>query len=74
MSIDANDWIDDILDEQARRNSAFVDQPDIDQAVEDYQSVTETVGLVETLNRTTYAAPHVWGNAGTIWGFWGWGN
>lgn len=73
MSLDASDFVDNVLDEQARRNAAFA-QPDIDQAVEDFQSATDPVGLVETLNRSATTGPHKWGDNQTAYGFWQWGS
>jgi hypothetical protein len=75
MSQDASDFIDDILDEQARRNAAFVEQPDIDATVEDFQNIppigNELIDFgSETVTATAQAKPFVWGTF--VWGFSTW--
>jgi hypothetical protein len=75
MSVDAGDFVDNILDEQARRNAAFVDQPDSDDTVEDFQNVpaigNELMGFgTETVTATAQTTPFVWGTF--VWGFSTW--
>lgn len=73
--LDASDFIDNLLDEQARFNSA-VDDGDIANLVADFQTVSgELVGLTgaESVGTTTYTLPHNWDQGvNTLYGFFSW--
>lgn len=75
MSLDASDLIDNLLDDQARVNSA-VDDGDINSLVADAQQVTgEAVGLngSETLTGSaTGSPPHKYDDGQSQWGFASW--
>lgn len=76
MGMDAGDLVDNLLDEQARRNAAINDM-DIDTLITDWQQISpvELVGFqTATLTTTGYAAPHHWGDGQSFWGFVSWGN
>lgn len=77
MSIDANDLVEGLIDEQARRNAAFQNQPDVNAVVEDIFALTpvETVGFTETVTPVSTNRPHHWDDtpgSNTVWGFWSW--
>lgn len=76
MSLDASDLIDNLLDDQARVNSA-VDEGDINNVVADVQQITgEKVGLTgaETITPTsTGSPPHKYDDGQSQWGFASWG-
>jgi hypothetical protein len=75
MSINAGDFIDDLLDHQARVNFA-TDSGDINTLVEDLWTLmpADPIGGTEVLNTTTYASPHHWGDGVSFWGFVQWGH
>jgi hypothetical protein len=76
MSLDASDFIDNLLDEQARFNSA-VDDGDIANLVADFQTLSgELIGMVsEAVAATATAPPHKWDDPvtnNTLYGFFSW--
>jgi hypothetical protein len=76
MSLDASDLVDQLLDDQARVNSA-VDDGDIANLVADFQSIFgETVGFTgEAVTTTLTAPPHNWDDTpgtNTVYGFFSW--
>lgn len=74
MSIDSADFIEGLLDEQARRNSAFLSQPGANDLVKDIAGPypPETVGFSETVSETVSHGPHKWDDGQTAWNFWSW--
>lgn len=77
MSIDASNFVDAALTEQARRNAAFQDQPDVNDLINDFTSPDslETIGMQgDTIgvSTTSTAATHKWDDGQTAWGFWSW--
>lgn len=75
MSIDANDLVEGLMDEQARRNTALVDQPDVNAVVEDLYATypVETIGMqADTLTTTVTTLTHKWDDNQTAWNFWSW--
>jgi hypothetical protein len=75
MAINSGDFVDGLLDHQARVNFAM-DSGDINTLVEDYAPVNDPVGVgsTEAITKTTYTAPHHWGDGHSFWGFVQWGN
>lgn len=75
MSLDAGDFIDNLLDEQARLNS-IADDGDIANLVADFQTLSgELVGFTgaETVTPTGLTLPHNWDQgANTVYGFFSW--
>ena len=75
MSIDVTDLVDNLLDEQARLNSA-VDDGDMNNAVTDSNVLGgDAVGFTgaETVTATsTGSPPHKWDDGQTQWNFAAW--
>lgn len=75
MSMDVNDLLSSLLDDQARVNAA-VDDSDINNLVADSQQVSgETIGLTETVNAVTAGVsglPHNWDDGHSMWNFFTW--
>ncbi len=81
MSLDANDIVENLIDEQARRNALFVDQPDLDAVIQDIVQIpvlpaVETVGMqADSLVTTATGLPHKWDDTppdNTDWDFFSW--
>lgn len=78
MALDANDLVESLMDEQARRNALFTDQPDQNAVVEDIVEVfpAESIGMqADTLSTTVTHTPHNWDDtpgSNTVWDFWSW--
>lgn len=74
MSLDGADFIDNLLDEQARLNS-MADDGDVANLVADFQTIAgELVGFItEVLTTTGTNPPHNWNQgANTLYGFFSW--
>lgn len=70
-----DDWIDNLLDEQARRNAAFQAQVDtVTDVAQVPQTGYENIGFTESMTTTNTHGPHKWGDSQTSYGFWQWGN
>jgi hypothetical protein len=74
MAINSSDFIDDLLDHQARVNSA-TDGGDINTLVEDFWALMppDPIGASEATSQTVYTRPHTWGDGQSFWGFEQWG-
>jgi hypothetical protein len=73
LSLDAADFVDSMLTEQARLNSA-ADDGDVNSLVADFQNVSgEKLGLAETITPSNVGVPpHKWDDAQSPWGYWRW--
>lgn len=78
MGLDAADLVEGLLDEQARRNALFNDQPDINSIITDAVSIpaiagTEVVGMqADALATSVSHPPHNWDDGQTPWDFFSW--
>jgi hypothetical protein len=77
MGIDANDLVEGLMDEQARRNALFNDQPDINNLIQDLVAIpatpgSEVVGQTELIATSVTHGIHKWDDGQTAWGFWSW--
>lgn len=76
MALDSGDFIDNLLDEQARLNS-LADDGDIANLVADFQIISgELVGMqAETVTPSATNPPHKWNDTpgtNTVYGFFSW--